>query len=130
MSDGKKTVNELSIEERNKAEYFLKNNFHKRKVSDGGLTMAEIHNPNSFAVKMIRVTGMINESISVEKYIQISGINLGAPVVLIPPGGFAVLPHQYYHPEGVGLPKGEPIQLVVNYGNMMGVGNRFPSRPE
>lgn len=130
MNDTKKTVAEIAIDERNKKEYFLKNNFHGRKISDGGLVMIEIHNPNSFIVRMIRQKGWVNESLTIDNYIKLTGGDLGPDVVEIKPNGFAFLLHNYYYAEGVGLPKGEPINLIVNMGNAMGVGNRFPSRPE
>lgn len=130
MSDGKKTAREIAIDERNNKEYFLKNNFHGRKISDGGLVMVEIYNPNPFVVRMIRQNGFVNDKMSIDKYIKISGGSLGPDVVEVKPNGFAVLLHNYYYAEGVGLPQGEPINLVVNMGNQMGIGNRFPSRPE
>ena len=127
--DGKTTARDLAIEERNKKAYFLKNGFHRKNVSDGGLTMCEIHNPNSFAVKMIRMNTMIG-NLTIEQYINSAGITLGAREITIPPLGFAILTHQYYIPVGVGLPDGEPLNLVINYGRMIGIGNRFPSRFE
>lgn len=130
MNDRKKTVAEIAIDERNKKEYFLKNNFHGRKISDGGLVMIEVYNPNSFVVNMIRSKGFVNDSLTIDQYIKISGGDVGPKVVQIKPNCFAVLLHNYYYAEGVGLPKGEPINLIVNMGNQMGVGNRFPSRPE
>lgn len=130
MSDGKKSAAEIGILERNKSEYFLKNSFHKRKVSDGGLVMIEVYNPNSFTVKMIRQKGYVNDSLTIEKYILMSGGDLGPSVVEVKPNCFAVLLHNYYYAEGVGLPQGEPINMIVNMGNQMGIGNRLPSRPE
>lgn len=130
MSEGKKTAAEIGILERNKSEYFLKNNFHKRKVSDGGLVMVEVYNPNTFTVRMIRQKGYVDESLTIEKYILMSGGDLGPNVVEIRPNCFALLLHNYYYADGVGLPKGEPINLIVNMGNQMGVGNRLPSRPD
>lgn len=130
MTDGKKTVLQIAIDERNKSEYFLKNKFHSRKVSDGGLVMIEIYNPNSFTVKMIRQKGYVNDSMTIEKYILMSGGDLGPNVVEVKPNCFAVLLHNYYYAEGVGLPQGEPINMIVNMGNQIGVGNRLPSRPD
>jgi len=130
MSDAKKSAAEIGILDRNKAEYFLKNNFHARKISDGGLVMVEIYNPNSFVVRMIRKNGYVNDSLTIEQYIKISGGDIGPRVVEIKPNCFAVLLHNYYYAEGVGLPQGEPINMIVNMGNQMGVGNRLPSRPD
>lgn len=130
MNDRKKAVAEIAIDERNKKEYFLKNNFHGRKISDGGLVMVEVYNPNNFTVNMIRLKGFVNDTLTIDNYIKLTGGPLGPDVVEVPPNSFAFLLHNYYYAEGVGLPKGEPINMIINLGNTMGVGNRFPSRPE
>lgn len=115
-----KSVREQSIDERNKSEYFLKNKLQGAKGGDFALVMMEIHNPNKFAIRFDIDKTML-------WYIRYNNITETPHSGIIQPGGFQILTHRFYILTGIGLPQGEPVNVIVNMGNNMGIGNTLPS---
>lgn len=117
----KLTVREQDILDRNKKEYFLKNKFHQNKVSDMALNRMEIYNFNKFAITFEIQKEMI-------KYIKMNNIPVTPLRGIIQPDSFQILNHRFYIMAGVGLPKDTPVQVIVNMGNNIGIGNKLPSK--
>lgn len=117
-----KKLDDLEIARRNQKEYFLeKNNAAVKKVSDSALVIMEIYNPNKFAIRFDVDQRML-------WYIRENGIIEKPYWGIIKPDGFQLLPHRFYLMKGVGVPDGEPVSVIVNQGNNIGIGNKYPSR--
>lgn len=106
----------------NKAREDFLNGKKVRGVYDELLIRREIHNPNKFAIIAVRSTEK-------DQYILDARIPLGPQVAVCEPGGFLYLPHGYFVLHGKGVPKGEFISVITNYGDEIGVGNTKVSLP-
>ena len=91
-----------------------------RAFADTNLLQREYHNRSNHTVRFTRQT-------SADIYILKARKNLGPLVAEVKPGEFIYLPHGYYVVEGVGLPKGEPIEMLMNLEKSMFQGNKIPS---
>lgn len=104
---------------RNK-EIFLKQK--GKVVNDEMLVRREIYNPNKFAIEFNLNAKMIG-------YIAASNIPLGPSRLICKPDDWLYLNHGYYIAKGVGIPDGEIISVVTNYGDSMFIGNKKVSLP-
>jgi hypothetical protein len=101
-----------------KEDVFLK---HKPKsYSDVHLLQREWHNRNKFTVKFVRDK-------SKDFYILGTGKNLGPEIAFCKPDELLYLPHGYYTIFGVGVPDGEPVEMLMNLEKAMFKGNKIPS---
>ena len=89
-------------------------------VHDELLIRREIYNPNKFPISFWRQTEM-------DGYIRKSGVSLGPKMVYCAPDGFCMLNHAYYNPKAEN--GGEPFDVLMNYGNAIGIGNKKNSLP-
>lgn len=101
-------------------EGFLRNKI--KSVADEHLICREIYNPNKFSLIFIR-------NIDKDMYILRSRIPLGQIRVACKPDDWLFLPHGYYFAKGEGIPDGEPISWITNFGDSIGKGNKLPSAP-
>lgn len=88
--------------------------------SDVHLLQREYHNRNKFTVKFVRDR-------TKDQYILMAGKNLGPLMTFVKPDELIYLPHGYYIISGVGIPVGEPIEMLMNLENQMHKGNKIPS---
>ena len=92
-----------------------------RAVSDEHLIRRELYNPNNFTLHFQRQT-------KYDPHIRGNRIEIGPLAFVLPAGGFIVVPHFYWI---VTTGNGSPTyDLVQNFGDMIGKGNRLPSRLE
>ena len=90
-------------------------------TSDPLLLQCEYHNRGKYRIKFTR----LKEN---DQYVLLSGKkNLGPEIAFLEPEGFLYLPHSFYLIEGIGMPKGEPIELLRNTEKAMFKGNKTPS---
>lgn len=87
---------------------------------DVQLLQREFFNKNKFVVKFTRMREH-------ETYVQTAGKSLGPEFAYLKPDEFLYLPHGYYIIEGVGVPQGEPIDLLMNLEKNMFKGIKVPS---
>lgn len=91
-----------------------------RSFADVNLLQREYFNRNKFLVKFVRDK-------TKDHYVIQAGKNLGPDVAFCLPEDFLYLPHGYYQIEGVGVPKGEPVEMLMNLEKAMFKGNKTPS---
>lgn len=91
-------------------------------IFDPHLLQREYHNQNSFQVRFTRMR-------QYDAYVVRAGKYLGPAIVTVEPDCFVYLPHGYYLIEGVGVPKGEPLKMLMNLEKAMFRGNKIPSNP-
>lgn len=92
-------------------------------VSDEFLLRREIYNPNKFDIIFRRNKNM-------DKYIHAATIPLGPEVAICKADDFLYLTHAYYFAEGIGVPQGTPCDVLVNFGDNIGIGNKLASAIE
>lgn len=88
--------------------------------ADVHLLQREYHNRNKFPVKFTRQK-------SADIYILRSKKKLGPEMAIVQPDAHLYLPHGYYIIEGVGVPPGTPIEMLMNLEKAMFQGNKTPS---
>jgi len=93
-----------------------------RTVMDDRLIRREYYNKNNFAVHF----KLENDQIP---YIVNSGISPGLPFYRLEPGKWLVLNHSFFLVTAAD-PGVQFFDLVINYGDQIGIGNTRPSRPE
>lgn len=89
-------------------------------VHDEHLICREIFNPNKFAI-------VFRRNIDKDIYIMRAGIPLGELIMICNPESFLFLPHGYFLPRAEGVPDGEQVSIITNFGDSIGKGNRNPS---
>lgn len=102
-----------------KREAFLRGQKMKS-VHDEHLIRREIYNPNNFDIEFKR-------NVTMDTYIKNATIPLGPLRITCKADDFLYLPHAYYFAEGIGVPQGTPIDVVVNFGDNIGIGNKKAS---
>lgn len=98
----------------------MKNQPKTKAYADVQLLQREFYNPNKFRAKFTRMKEK-------DIYVLATGKKLGPEIAFCEPDGFLYLPHGYYVIEGVGVPKGEPINMLMNLEKAMFKGNKVPS---
>lgn len=100
-------------------EFFLKRT--QKAVHDEHLVRREFYNPNNFSILFELMPDKI-------RYVKGSGIPTGPKSAILKPDDFLVLPHAYFILRAM---NGAPFfDLIQNYGDQIGIGNKKPSRPE
>jgi hypothetical protein len=89
-------------------------------VYDDRLIRCEIYNPNKFDIIFTRDKSQDN-------YVRGAGIFLGADIIICKSDGFAILPHCFYIPKASN--GADLINVVQNFGDSIGKGNKLPSLP-
>lgn len=89
-------------------------------VHDEHLLRREIYNPNNFDI-------IFRRNISMDQYIKDATIPLGPLSATCKADDFLYIPHAYYIAEAIGLPKGTPCDVLVNFGDNIGIGNKKAS---
>lgn len=91
-------------------------------VGDEFLIRREFYNNNDFEVTLEIMTDMV-------PWIKQNAIPIGPPLIVIPPKKHQVTPHGYYIVHGKNVKQGEQINLLVNFGKMIGKRNIKQSLP-
>lgn len=91
-----------------------------KSFADVNLLQREYFNKNKFSVQFTR-------DVNKDKYVVSCGKVLGPAVAFCKPDDFLYLPHGYYIVRGVGVPDGEPIEMLMNLEKSMFKGNKVPS---
>lgn len=91
----------------------------KNSFMDPLMIAVEVYNPNKFPIEFHRRTDC-------DHYVAMSGKAPGPRMIRCEPDGFCILPHRYYLGQGIGLPLGEPVNVVLNEGPSMGKGIKRP----
>lgn len=100
-------------------EMFLKAKM--KSVHDDMLLRREVYNFNNFDVTFTRNKKQ-------DWYVIAAKIPLGPPVVVCKAGDWLILPHAFYFSQAA---NGAPVfDMLVNYGDQIGIGNKLASRPE
>lgn len=87
---------------------------------DVQLLQREFYNPQTYTVKFTRMKEH-------DTYVLLAGKKLGPEIVLLGPQEHAYLPHGYFLIEGIGLPPGEPVEILMNLEKNMFKGIKVPS---
>lgn len=98
------------------------NNQKTMAVFDPMLLQREYHNRNKFAVEFTidaRWIPYVIRSKGIEKR--------GPDKAVVEPDEFLYLPHGYYIIKGVGVPDGEPVNMLINLEKNMFKGNKKAS---
>lgn len=88
--------------------------------ADVNLLQREYHNRNKFDIIFERNTAW-------DLYVLKSGKALGPAKAICKADDFLYLPHAYYSLTGVGVPPGEPMDVLINLEDAMFKGNKLPS---
>lgn len=96
-------------------------NIRFKGVHDEHLIRRELYNPNEFTLILKRDT-------TKDTYIARNLIPLGPENIILQPDEFILVPHFYWiiHAKN----GADQINLIQNFGNEIGKGNKKPSRPD
>ena len=99
---------------------FLKNKL--KGVFDEHLLRRELYNPNDFDL-------IVTRDKEKDLYVNAAGITLGLERMLLKAKDWVVINHAFYFVTVAKKGGPELFELVVNFGDMIGKGNRLPSLP-
>lgn len=88
--------------------------------SDPRLVRCEVYNPYSREIYV----HLDEEQVP---YIRAAGIMIGPRQAIIPADGFLILPHMYFRIVDY---KGDIVNVLMNLGSQIGIGNKMASLPE
>jgi hypothetical protein len=91
-----------------------------RGVHDEGLLRRELYNPYDFDIVFERDRAR-------DLYVRAAGIPLGDARAVLKARDWLILPHGFFI---LYTPGNQHVDLVTNLGDMIGKGNKLPSRPE